>query len=62
MSDTDLDTEITCSIAINCDANMKLALNADKIYNIVRSLNDNSMIDFNINDNKVTISSNNSKL
>ncbi|AXA32899.1 DNA polymerase III subunit beta [Francisella adeliensis] len=58
---SDLDTEITCSIAINCDANMKLALNADKIYNIVRSLNDNSMIDFNINDNKVTISSNNSK-
>ncbi|MDE4998945.1 DNA polymerase III subunit beta, partial [Francisella tularensis subsp. holarctica] len=38
----------------------KLALNADKIYNIVRSLNENSMIDVRINENKVTIVSNNS--
>ena len=58
---SDLDTEISCNIAIECSLSMKLALNADKIYNIVRSLNDNSMIDFNIDDNKVTIASNKSK-
>lgn len=57
---SDLDTEISCNIAINCDKSIKLALNADKIHSIVRSLNDNSMIDFKINDNKVTITSNNS--
>ena len=57
---SDLDTEISCNIAINCDKSIKLALNADKIHSIVRSLNDNSMINFKINDNKVTITSNNS--
>ncbi|KEI35177.1 DNA polymerase III subunit beta [Allofrancisella frigidaquae] len=57
---SDLDTEISCDIPVTCDTPIKLALNADKIFNIVRSLTDNSIIDFNINDNKVTIVSNNS--
>ncbi len=57
---SDLEAEISCNIVVNSNANVKLALSADKIYNIVRSLNDNSVIDFKINENKVTIKSNNS--
>lgn len=57
---SDLDTEISCNIAVSCNTSIKLALNADKIYNIVRSLNENLMIDFRVNENKVTIVSNNS--
>ena len=57
---SDLDIEISCNISINCRDNLILALNADKIYNIIRSLNDNSIIDFKVNGNKLTITSNNS--
>ena len=57
---SDLEAEISCNIAVNCSSNIKLALSAYKIYNIVRSLNDNSIIEFKINDNKVTITSSNS--
>ena len=57
---SDLEAEISCNIAVNCSSSIKLALSADKIYNIVRSLNDNAIIEFKINDNKVTITSSNS--
>ncbi len=57
---SDLDTEISCKIITNCNGSVKIALNADKIYNIVRSLNDNAMIDIKIDGNKVKIVSNNS--
>lgn len=57
---SDLEAEISCNIAVNCNSNIKLALSADKIYSIVKSLNDNAMINFSINGNKVTIKSSNS--
>lgn len=57
---SDLDTEISCHLPISCSGQVKLALNADKIFSIVRSLNESSIIEFNVEEYKVKIISNNS--
>ncbi|APC97593.1 DNA polymerase III subunit beta [Francisella frigiditurris] len=57
---SDLDTEISCEIPVSCNSRVRIALNADKIYNIVRSLTENAMLDFKVDGNKINLVSNNS--
>jgi DNA polymerase-3 subunit beta len=57
---SDLDTEISCDITVNCNSDIKFALNADKINSIVKNLNENAIIKISVDGNKVNISSNNS--
>ena len=58
---SDTNMQISYDLPVNSNQNIRLAIEASKINSIVRSLEDNANISFEVDNSKIIITSNNSK-